>query len=79
MYETLRRTRKETHTPIRVLTKLLDLKTEAAYLKKENGERKFSVDDAFKLAKYFKKSIEELFNTTELSRKDNSRLSNTEN
>lgn len=71
MFEKLKKIRKETNTPIKSLTKLLELETDSAYLKKEAGERKFSLQEALKLATFFGKTVEELFSTSELSKMDN--------
>lgn len=35
--------------------------TVSAYSRKENGQRSFTIDEAVKLSKFFKISIEELF------------------
>lgn len=70
MYEKLKAERKKNNTPIKELATLIDLETDSAYLKKENGERKFSVSEAIKLAKYYNKTVEELFDTEELSKED---------
>ncbi len=61
MYVGLRRLRKEKQIPVQVLAKLLDLKTEAAYYKKESGHIKFSVEEARKIADYFDETIEKIF------------------
>jgi putative transcriptional regulator len=43
------------------LARELNLKTTNAYYKKENGQLRFSLQDARKLSKIFKMSIEDLF------------------
>lgn len=68
MYTKLKAERKKNNTPIKELADLIGLETDSAYLKKENGERKFSVGEAIKLAKYYNKTVEELFDTNELSK-----------
>jgi putative transcriptional regulator len=35
--------------------------TEAAYSRKENGQRGFTIEEAAKIAEFFKTSIEEIF------------------
>lgn len=42
------------------MAKFLNL-TVPAYSRKENGQRSFTIDEAVKLSKFFKTSIEELF------------------
>jgi DNA-binding XRE family transcriptional regulator len=61
MYVGLRRIRKKKQVPVLVLARLLDLKTEAAYYKKESGIIKFSVEEARKIAGFFEMSIEDIF------------------
>ncbi|WP_073393498.1 helix-turn-helix transcriptional regulator [Clostridium magnum] len=44
----------------KTMAKFLNL-TVPAYSRKENGQRSFTIDEAVKLSKFFKTSIEELF------------------
>lgn len=67
MYVGLRGIRKKREVPVRVLAKLLNLKTEAAYYKKESGIIKFSVEEARRIADYFGMSIEDIFFEESLS------------
>ena len=67
MYVGLRRLRKNKQVPVPVLAKLLGLKTEASYYKKESGLIKFSVEEAKKVADLFEMSIEEIFFKDSLS------------
>jgi len=67
MYVGLRRLRKNKQVPVLVLAKLLNLKTEAAYYKKESGIIKFSVEEARRIADYFGMSIEDIFFEESLS------------
>ena len=67
MYENLRKMRVELNVPVLELSQLLDLKTIAAYYKKENGTVKFSLVEAKKIADRMDKSIEEVFFKDELA------------
>lgn len=44
----------------KTIAKVLNM-TAAAYSRKENGQRNFTIDEAGKLAEFFKISIEKLF------------------
>lgn len=67
MYEILREMRKEKNISAIEMSKLLGLKTAAAYFKKENGSIKFSLDEARKIARYFNRPIEDIFFEIEVS------------
>jgi len=61
MYKKLRAARIEMSVSVNILAKLLGLKTNAAYYKKENGKVKFTIDESILIADYFKESVEYLF------------------
>lgn len=43
------------------LARLIGLKTNASYYKKENGDVKFTVDEALVIASYLGRKVEEIF------------------
>ena len=61
MYENLRKTRKDARRTLDEMRELLNLKTKTAYLKKETGAVKTTVDEAIILENYFKKPVKYLF------------------
>lgn len=61
MYKNLRRLRREKNVPVNELKSLLNLKTDAAYYKKERGAIKFSVEEAKIIAEFFSMPIEIVF------------------
>jgi putative transcriptional regulator len=61
MYENLRKIREELGYTQEEVSGLLGYKTKNAYSLKERGERKITLVEAQKIAKLFKKSIEEIF------------------
>ena len=68
MYERLRKIRIERgFSNPKGICELLELSTNSAYYKKETGDIKFSLEEAVKLAKFFKMPIEKLFFIDELS------------
>ena len=69
MYKALRELRKNKGISAVTLAELLELKTKAAYYKKESGIVKFSVEEARKIAEYFGMQIEEIFFEEEVAKK----------
>ena len=61
MYEALRKKRKDTNTTIKTLRELIDIQTDAGYLKKETGVTVFTVEEAKLLAGYFGMTVDALF------------------
>lgn len=61
MYKKLKEIRKENNILAIEMAKIIQLKTSSSYLKKENGNIKFSLIEAMKIAKYLNMSIEEIF------------------
>lgn len=61
MYEKLRKRRKEKRATVKELIGVLNLKTEAAYFKKETGDVRFTVEEAIALARFLETTVEELF------------------
>lgn len=61
MYKNLRRLRREKNVPVSELKQLLNLKTDAAYYKKERGAIKFSVEEAKIIAEFFGMPMEIIF------------------
>jgi transcriptional regulator with XRE-family HTH domain len=61
MYLKLKSTRVLNQTPIKELCKLLGIESEATYYRRENGSISFKVEEAKILAKFYKTTVEELF------------------
>lgn len=61
MYKKLREIRNKKSIPIDTFKNLLGLKTKAAYYKKENGNVKFTLNEAKIIADFLKLPIEEIF------------------
>lgn len=61
MYCNLKNIRKENNISAKEMSEILGLTTTSAYYKKENESVKFTLDEAKKIADYFKKSIEDIF------------------
>ena len=61
MYENLRKKRKDTNTTIKTIRKLIGIKTDAGYLKKETGATAFTIEEAKIIARYFETSVDILF------------------
>lgn len=70
MFEQLRALRKEQGLTCEEMAEALGLETKSAYSKKENGNTKFSLDDAKKVSAILGKSIEDIFFTNEVSLED---------
>lgn len=70
MYEKLRRIRNKLNISAREMADLLNLKTENAYYKKENGNIKFSLEEAKLVANRIGRPIEEIFYAHEVSMTD---------
>lgn len=71
MFENLRKIRKEKDIKVEAICNVLNLKTEAAYYKKETGKVPFTIEEGKKISKLFNEPIEVLFFEDELSYKDN--------
>ena len=71
MFESLRKIRKEKNIKVLDICNILNLKTEAAYYKKETGNVPFTIDEAKKVSILFGEPIDALFFENELSLKDN--------
>lgn len=67
MFEKLRQIRKEQNKTGEELSKLLGLKTAGAYLKKENKQVPFLLEEGKKIADFFNMTIDEIFFKNELS------------
>ena len=61
MFLKLRELRKNKGINVKEISKLLGLKTESAYFKKESGKIKFSLEEAKIIADTLGKSIEDIF------------------
>ncbi len=61
MYEKLRRLREERNLTQEEMAKLLGHVDKSSYSLKERGLRKFSVNEAYKIAEFFEMSIESIF------------------
>lgn len=61
MYEKLKSVRKNSKSTVKILCKLLGLKTDAAYFKKETGVTNFTIQDGMILAKHFNTTLDGLF------------------
>ncbi len=70
MHEKLRFIRNKSKVPAKEMADLLNLKTEAAYYKKESGHIKFSLSEAKKISEKFGMPIEEIFFDNEVSLMD---------
>ena len=66
MYERLKAVREQKKYTIQDMAKIID-KSPCNYFKKENGEVKFTVSEAIKIAKVLKKRVEDIFFEEELS------------
>ncbi|MDR3090639.1 MAG: helix-turn-helix domain-containing protein [Clostridiales bacterium] len=53
--------RRERNVNVSEMANLLNLKTIQSYYKKESGKRKFSLDEAKKIADFFGMDIEDIF------------------
>jgi DNA-binding XRE family transcriptional regulator len=60
-YNKLNQLRKSKNIKVEDIMNTLDLKTKSAYYKKENGQIRFSLEEARLISELFKLSIEELF------------------
>lgn len=67
MYEKLRAIRNKERIPAKEMADLLNLKTEAAYYKKESGLTKFSLTEARRISERIGLPIEEIFFENEVS------------
>ena len=61
MYENLRLIRNNNLISADDMCKLLELKTKAAYYKKENGSVNFTLSEAKKISDFLKLPIDEIF------------------
>jgi DNA-binding XRE family transcriptional regulator len=66
MYEKLKMVREQKKYTIQDMAKVIG-KSPCNYFKKENGEVKFTVSEAIKIAKVLKKKVEDIFFEEELS------------
>ena len=66
MYEKLKTVREQKKYTIQDMAKVIG-KSPCNYFKKENGEVKFTVSEAIKIAKVLKKKVEDIFFEEELS------------
>lgn len=48
------------------MSRVLGYSSPNAYLRKENGERKFNLDEVYKISRLFELSVEEIFFNNEL-------------
>lgn len=70
MFEKLRQLRTERGISAKKMAELLDLETEGAYYKKENGTIKFTLSEGKRVADFFGLPIEAVFFAGELSKTD---------
>lgn len=66
MYEKLKEIREKKGYTIEDMAKVID-KSPCNYFKKENGNVKFSVNEALKISKFLKKKVEDIFFKEQLS------------
>ena len=67
MYKKLKELREEKEYTMKDLAKVID-KSEANYCKKENGDVKFSVSEALKIAEHFNCKVEDIFSNEDLEK-----------
>lgn len=67
MYENLRKIRNKKKIPAFEMTRLLGLKTVAAYYKKETGAIKFTLEEARIISERLNMNIEDIFFEEEVS------------
>lgn len=70
MYEKLKKLREEKGYSIDDLAKVIH-KSPCNYFKKENGDVKFSVNEAIDIASFLKTKVEKIFRKEELSENEN--------
>lgn len=68
----LKKFRKSDGIKAAALAKLIGLKTNASYYKKENGDIKFTVDEALAIANYLGRKVEEIFLPQDVPEKNGS-------
>lgn len=61
MYNNLKKLRVNKKVTLLQMSKLLGYNSPNAYSRKEKGERKFTLDEAEKISKFFNLPIEEIF------------------
>ncbi|WP_333860756.1 helix-turn-helix transcriptional regulator [Clostridium sp.] len=61
MYDNLKKLRIDRGVTLLQMSKLLGYNSPNAYSRKEKGERKFTLNEARKISKYFSLSIEKIF------------------
>lgn len=66
MYEKLKKIREKKGYTIEDMAQIIN-KSPCNYFKKENGDVKFSVNEALKISKFLKCKVEEIFFKKELS------------
>lgn len=69
MYERLRELRTNNGYILQQMSNLLGYSSPNAYARKEKGERRFTIEEAMKISKLFKKPIEEIFFEDEIPNK----------
>jgi transcriptional regulator with XRE-family HTH domain len=69
MYERLRELRTNNGYTLQQMSNLLGYSSPNAYARKEKGERRFTIEEAMKISKLFKKPIEEIFFEDEIPNK----------
>lgn len=72
MYEKLKQLREKQGYTIDDMANVIN-KSSCNYFKKENGDVKFSVDEAIKISKFLKRKVETIFFDDELSENENNR------
>lgn len=70
MYERLRELREKKGYSIDDMAKVIN-KSSCNYYKKENGNVKFSVNEALEISKFLKTKVEKIFFENELSENEN--------
>ena len=66
MYEKLKKIREEKGYTIEDMAQVIG-KSPCNYFKKENGDVKFSVNEALKISKFLRKKVEDIFFKEQLS------------
>lgn len=66
MYEKLKQLREKQGYTIEDMANVIN-KSSCNYFKKENGDVKFSVNEAIKISKFLKRKVETIFSENELS------------
>ena len=61
MGNSLKKFRLENNVDITTIMNIWNLKTKAAYYKKENGSVNITLEEARKASRYFRKTIEDIF------------------